>query len=53
MSSVWTCGRYGHRLDDDETLQWLALPGAKFRFDGVEGEGTLRGATYRFTQVER
>ncbi|VVE23748.1 hypothetical protein PHO31112_03268 [Pandoraea horticolens] len=44
---------YGHHRGDDEKLQWLTLPGAKFRFDRCE-EGRLeKYTTYHFTQIER
>jgi|GEM_PF-3303499 len=44
---------YGHRGDNDKKLQWLTLPGAKFRFDGVSGSGAEKNRTYRFTQIDR
>jgi hypothetical protein len=44
---------YGHPAHDDEKLQWLTLPGAKFRFDGHTGSVPEKHKTYMFTQIER
>lgn len=44
---------YGHHGGNEEKLQWLTLPGAKFRFDGLSGSGSESQKTYEFTQIER
>ncbi|AJC20177.1 hypothetical protein [Pandoraea pulmonicola] len=44
---------YGHSRGDRDKMQWLTLPGAKFRFDGLEGGRSERYTTYYFTQIER
>lgn len=44
---------YGHHGGDEEKLQWVTLPGAKFRYDGHTGSGSASQKTYEFTQIER
>ena len=46
---------YGHSRanDKDDKLQWLSLPGANFRYDGVESDEFGGHKVYLFTQVER
>ncbi|CDG83653.1 hypothetical protein GJA_3027 [Janthinobacterium agaricidamnosum NBRC 102515 = DSM 9628] len=42
---------YGHSDAGDEKMQWLTLPGAQFRFDGIENASGK--PTYLFSQVSR
>ena len=42
---------YGHSDQGDEKMQWLTLPGAQFRFDGIDS--TSSKPTYLFSQVSR
>ncbi|KAF1022138.1 MAG: hypothetical protein GAK37_03395 [Pseudomonas sp.] len=42
---------YGHSMDNEDKLQWISLPGAQFRFDGVSSANNKK--TYMFSQVSR
>jgi hypothetical protein len=44
---------YGHRTESDDKLQWLSLPGARFRFDGTESDEIGMRKLYVFSQVNR
>jgi hypothetical protein len=42
---------YGHSLNSEKKLQWISLPGAEFRFDGMKDEDSR--PIYKFSQVDR
>ena len=41
-------GYYGHRSDNEEKMQWISLPGASFKYLGVDD-----GPVYKFEQISR
>ncbi|MBE8592336.1 hypothetical protein IQK56_16115 [Pseudomonas sp. MAFF 301449] len=42
---------YGHSLNSEKKLQWISLPGAEFRFDGIKNQEFR--PIYKFSQVDR
>lgn len=42
---------YGHSLNNEKKLQWISLPGAEFRFDGMKQDDSR--PVYKFSQVDR
>lgn len=44
---------YGHHMESNDKVQWLSLPGTRFRFDGIESDEIGMRKLYLFSQVER
>ncbi|WP_157079285.1 hypothetical protein [Serratia ficaria] len=42
---------YGHSGNNEDKQQWISLPGANFRFDGIKDEYGKK--SYLFTQISR